>query len=101
MSTEVNPNLPLEIAHVLFIDIVGYSKLLIDDQRELQQQLNQVVSGTEQFRAADASGKLVRLPTGVLRCSVFPEGTTELNQSTPGMKRRILQRKSKRARRRY
>jgi hypothetical protein len=40
MSTEVNPNLQLQIAHVLFIDVVGYSKLLIDDQRELQQQLN-------------------------------------------------------------
>jgi hypothetical protein len=37
MSTEVKPNLPLEIGHVLFIDVVGYSKPLMDDQRELQQ----------------------------------------------------------------
>lgn len=54
----------LEIAHVLFMDIVGYSKKAIDQQSELLGQLNQVVRGTEQFRAAEAAGKLVRLPTG-------------------------------------
>jgi TolB-like protein/class 3 adenylate cyclase/Flp pilus assembly protein TadD len=71
MPSEANPSLPLEIAHVLFIDVVGYSKLLIDDQRELQQQLNQIVRGTEQFRAAEAAGKLVRLPTGDGMALVF------------------------------
>jgi hypothetical protein len=65
MSTETKPNLQLEIGHVLFIDVVGYSKVLIDDQRELQQQLNRIVRGTEQFRAAEAVGKLVRLPAEV------------------------------------
>jgi TolB-like protein/Tfp pilus assembly protein PilF len=54
----------LEIAHVLFTDIVGYSKKAIDQQSELLGQLNQVVRGTEQFRAAEGAGKLVRLPTG-------------------------------------
>jgi hypothetical protein len=54
----------LEIGHVLFIDIVGYSKALIDDQRALQQDLNDVVRSTEQFRAAESAGKLIRLPTG-------------------------------------
>jgi len=54
----------LEIAHVLFTDIVGYSKLPTDRQSELLRQLNEVVRGTEQFRAAEAAGKLVRLPTG-------------------------------------
>ena len=54
----------LEIAHVLFTDIVGYSKQPIDQQSELLKELNQVVRGTEQFRAAEAAGKLVRLPTG-------------------------------------
>jgi serine/threonine-protein kinase len=54
----------LEIAHVLFTDIVGYSKKAIDQQSELLGQLNRVVRGTEQFRAAEAAGKLVRLPTG-------------------------------------
>src|SRR5438067_10486234 len=54
----------LEIAHVLFIDIVGYSKLLTNEQRERQQELNRLVRETEQFRAAEADGKLVRIPTG-------------------------------------
>src|SRR2546430_948341 len=66
-----NLDLRLEIAHVLFIDIVGYSKLLIDDQRELQEQLNQIVRGTAQCREGEAEGKLVRLPTGDGMALVF------------------------------
>src|SRR5438552_12984388 len=54
----------LEIAHVLFIDIVDYSKLLSNEQRERQQELNRIVRKTEQFRAAEAEDKLVRIPTG-------------------------------------
>ncbi len=54
----------LQIAHVLFMDVVGYSKLRTDQQRELSQRLNRVVRATEQFRRADEAGKLVRLPTG-------------------------------------
>ena len=54
----------LEIAHVLFMDIVSYSKLPIDQQSELLGQLNQLVRATEQFQAAEAAEKLVRLPTG-------------------------------------
>src|SRR6059058_6081483 len=53
-----------EIGHVLFIDIVGYSKLLINEQSEQIQKLREIVRGTEQFRLAEAEGKLVRLPTG-------------------------------------
>ena len=64
MSTEVKKEIELEIGHVLFIDIVGYSKLLSDKQRELFQLLNELVRSTGQFRAADVAGKLVRLPTG-------------------------------------
>src|SRR5438876_4992151 len=71
MASESASDVKLEIGHVLFIDTVGYSKLLIDDQRELQQQLNQIVRGTEQFRAAEAAGKLVRLPTGDGMALVF------------------------------
>ena len=71
MSTEGTSNLQLEIGHVLFIDIVGYSKLLIDDQRESQHQLNQIVRNTESFRAAEAAEKLVRLPTGDGMALVF------------------------------
>jgi TolB-like protein/Flp pilus assembly protein TadD/class 3 adenylate cyclase len=68
---EPNLDLRLEIAHVLFIDIVGYSKLLIDDQRELQEQLNQIVRDTAQCHAGEAEGKLVRLPTGDGMALVF------------------------------
>lgn len=69
MSSEAE--VQLEIAHVLFIDIVGYSKALIDDQRALQEDLNDVVRGTEQFRAAESAGKLIRLPTGDGMALVF------------------------------
>jgi len=61
----------MEIGHVLFMDIVGYSKLLLDEQRELQQQLNDIVRSTEQFRTAEAAGRLVRLPTGDGMALVF------------------------------
>jgi TolB-like protein/Tfp pilus assembly protein PilF len=53
-----------EIGHVLFIDIVAYSKLLINEQRDQIQKLKEIVRGTEQFRIAEAEGKLLRLPTG-------------------------------------
>jgi TolB-like protein/class 3 adenylate cyclase/Tfp pilus assembly protein PilF len=64
MSTELEPDLQLEIAHVLFIDIVGYSKLLINEQHERLHELNQIVRNTDAFRVAEAAGKLIRLPTG-------------------------------------
>jgi hypothetical protein len=54
----------LEIGHVLFIDIVGYSKLLITEQSEQLQKLKEIVRETEQFRMAEAEGRLLRLPTG-------------------------------------
>ena len=53
-----------EIGHILFIDIVGYSKLLISEQTEQIQKLKEIVRGTEQVRLAEAEGKLLRLPTG-------------------------------------
>ncbi|MFL6516105.1 MAG: tetratricopeptide repeat protein [Chthoniobacterales bacterium] len=53
-----------EIGHVLFIDIVGYSKLLINQQSDQLETLRKIVRGTEQYRAAEAEGKLLRLPTG-------------------------------------
>src|SRR5438093_11956211 len=59
-----HPEVKFEIAHVLFIDIVGYSKLLINEQSEQLQTLKEIVRGTEQFRLAEAEGKLLRLPTG-------------------------------------
>ena len=64
MSPEAPTDSHLEIAHVLFIDIVAYSKLLIDQQTELVKELNEKVRNTEEFRAADAAGKLIRIATG-------------------------------------
>ncbi|HEV2096811.1 MAG TPA: hypothetical protein VGQ82_09940 [Chthoniobacterales bacterium] len=58
MVPERKPDLHLEIGHVLFIDIVGYSKLLINQQSELLGELNEIVSGTDQFREAEAEDKL-------------------------------------------
>jgi TolB-like protein len=63
VSTE-QPGLRFEIGHVLFIDIVGYSNLLTNEQRELLRKLNNIVRATKEFRTADSSGKLLRLPTG-------------------------------------
>src|ERR671924_1893080 len=64
MSAESSSDVRFEIGHVLFIDIVGYSKLLITEQSNQIQKLREIVRGTEQFRLADAEGKLLRLPTG-------------------------------------
>ena len=57
MSVDSPSEVKFEIGHVLFIDIVGYSKLLITDQSELLQKLKEIVWGTEQFRLAQAEGK--------------------------------------------
>ena len=64
MAADVKKAIQLEIGHVLFIDIVGYSKLLINEQSEQLQTLKEIVRATEQFRIAEAAGKLLRLPTG-------------------------------------
>src|SRR5437868_7947971 len=64
MTSERSSDVKFEIGHVLFIDIVGYSKLLINEQSEQIQTLRKIVRGTEQFRLAEAEGKLLRLPTG-------------------------------------
>ena len=71
MAGAPKTDLQLEIAHVLFIDIVGYSKLLVDEQSELLEQLNDIVRETEQFRAGEAKDALIRLPTGDGMALVF------------------------------
>jgi len=64
MSAEGKKEIELEIAHVLLIDVVGYSKLLVNEQIELLQDLNQIVRNTECFRAAETKGRLIRVSTG-------------------------------------
>src|SRR5439155_5203389 len=64
MSPDTSSEVKLEIGHVLFIDVVGYSQLLITQQSEHLETLRRIVRGTAQFQAAEAEGKLLRLPTG-------------------------------------
>src|SRR5205809_7783068 len=77
MPSERSSDVKFEIGHVLFIDIVGYSKLLINEQSDQIQKLKAIVRGTEQVRLAEAEHKLLRLPTGDGGALVFrtsPEG---------------------------
>src|SRR5947208_1129170 len=71
MAAESPTHSELEIGHVLFMDVVGYSKLLTNEQREIQGQLTQIVRSTEHFRAAERAGKLIRLPVGDGMALVF------------------------------
>jgi TolB-like protein/class 3 adenylate cyclase/Flp pilus assembly protein TadD len=68
---EPTPDLQLEIAHLLLIDVVGYSKLLVNEQIELLQELKRIVRSSESFRAAEARGELIRVPTGDGMALVF------------------------------
>src|SRR5215467_10633518 len=99
MASARKSHLHLEVGHILFLEIVGYSKLLADEQKELVQQLNQIVRKTKQFQAAEAEGKLTRLPTGDGMVLVFtnnPEAPVECAleisqklQSRPQLKLRM------------
>src|SRR6476659_2001906 len=64
MSAELKPDLQLEIAYLLLIDVVGYSKLLVNEQIELLHELNRLVRSTASFQAAESNNKLIRVPTG-------------------------------------
>src|SRR5216117_271849 len=66
-----------EIAHVLFMDVVGYSKLLVNEQREIMQQLNQLVRKTAQFQTSEATGKLISIPSGDGMALVFFQSLEE------------------------
>src|SRR5439155_8420497 len=71
MSAEVKKEIQLEIAHVLFIDIVGYSKLSINEQHAAVEELNQIVRASEQFQRAEAASRLLKIPTGDGMALVF------------------------------
>src|SRR5881398_1681242 len=80
MPTEVSTEIELEIAYVLFIDIVGYSKLVTSEQRRLLELLNRIVHDSEDFRKAEANSRLVTVPTGDGMALVFyntPEAPVE------------------------
>ena len=77
MANVQEPHLHLEIAHVLFMDVVGYSKLLVNEQREIMQQLNQLVRKTAQFQTSEANGKLISIPSGDGMALVFFQSLEE------------------------
>src|SRR5436305_12245828 len=80
MSTEIKKEIQLEIAHVLFIDIVGYSKLSINEQHAAVEELSQIVRAAEQSPRAQAAGRLLRIATGDGIALVFyttPEAPTQ------------------------
>ena len=64
MPIQIKNEIQLEIAHVLFIDIVGYSKLSISDQHAAIEELNQVVRASQEFQRAEDASRLTRIPTG-------------------------------------
>jgi TolB-like protein/class 3 adenylate cyclase len=80
MPIETKKEIQLEIAYVLFIDIVGYSKLPINQQRASVERLNEIVRGTDEFQAAETAGRLIKIPTGDGMALVFyqsPEAPVE------------------------
>src|SRR5437867_5541757 len=77
MPAEVKKEIELEIAHVLFLDIVGYSKLSVNEQHARVEELNEVVRLSEQFRKAEAASRLLKIPTGDGMALVFYKSPEE------------------------
>src|SRR6266571_5326580 len=77
MPAEVKKEIQLEIAHVLFIDIVAYSKMSIDDQRAAIEKLNQVVQSTDEYRKAESENRLLKIATGDGMALVFYKSPEE------------------------
>jgi len=77
MPVEVKQEIELEIAHVLFIDIVGYSKLSVNEQHARIEELNEIVRLSEQFRKADAAKRILKIPTGDGMALVFYKSPEE------------------------
>src|ERR1700716_3026561 len=77
MSTEIKKEIQLEIAYVLFIDIVGYSKLSINEQRAAIDELTQAVRASEQVQSAEAAARLIKIPTGDGMALVFYKSPEE------------------------
>src|SRR5438309_10923223 len=71
MPAEVKKEIQLEVAHVLFIDIVGYSKFSINEQRAVVDELTKIVRGSDQYQKAEGAGRLIKIPTGDGMALVF------------------------------
>jgi len=80
MPAEIKQEIALEIAHVLFIDVVAYSKMAMDDQRAAIEQLNQIVQSTDEYRKAESENRLLKIATGDGMALIFyhnPEDPVE------------------------
>src|SRR5215475_7707882 len=77
MAAELKKEIELEIAHVLFLDIVGYSKLSVNEQHARVEELNEIVRLSEQFRKAEAANRLLKIPTGDGMALVFYKSPEE------------------------
>src|ERR1043165_4592769 len=77
MPAEVKKEIELEIAHVLFIDIVAYSKLSVNEQHARIEELNEIVRSSEQFRNAEAANRILKIPTGDGMALVFYKSPAE------------------------
>jgi class 3 adenylate cyclase len=71
VPAEVKEQIQLEVAHVLFIDIVGYSQLSINEQRAVVDELTTIVRGSDQYQKAEGAGRLIKIPTGDGMALVF------------------------------
>src|SRR6266478_306620 len=77
MRSDIKKEIELEIAHVLFIDIVGYSKLSVNEQHAAVEELNQIVRLSEQFQKAEAANRILKIPTGDGMALVFYKSPEE------------------------
>src|SRR5437868_13998804 len=80
MAAEIKKEIALDIAHVLFIDIVAYSKMATDDQHAVIEKLNQIVQSTDEFRKAESENRLLKIATGDGMALIFyhsPEDPVE------------------------
>jgi class 3 adenylate cyclase len=92
MSTEIKKEIQLEIAHVLFIDIVGYSKLSVNEQHAAVDELNEIVRASDQFQKAEAGARLIKIPTGDGMALVFYTSPEAPAQSAIEISRVLKQR---------
>src|SRR5438034_4802573 len=89
MPAEVKKEIELEIAHVLFLDIVGYSRLSVNEQHARVEELNEIVRLCEQFRKAEAASRLLKIPTGDGMALVFYKSPEEPAQCAVEISRAI------------
>src|SRR5882762_7542377 len=89
MPREIKREVKLEIVHVLFVDIVGYSNCLTDEQQSLIDQLNQVVRSSKVFQKATAADRLIKIPTGDRMLLIFYNSPEQLVECSREISREL------------